>query len=112
MPDSVRCSYDGCTFQASKIEKMTEHQTQVRHPGWSNIDPEEGTKSWVCGKCDSRFIRWGVLYVHLATHSLPYACSECEYKASRVARLKSHVLKHHGHEIETSNRWALQKSNI
>ena len=30
--------YDGCTFEASKIEEMTDHQTQVRHPLMSRIE--------------------------------------------------------------------------
>ena len=100
MPNSVQCSHDDCNFEATKIEEMTNHQSDIRHPGWGSISSEQGKKSWVCGKCASRFVRWGILYVHLATHSLPYPCDQCDYKTGRLARFENNTAMFWTHQID------------
>lgn len=108
MPSTVKCSYDGCTFEAASIDQMTDHQASAQHPGWGNLPAQPDERSWVCGKCGNTFNRQGTLYVHLATHSLPFSCSLCPYKAGRQNRLKTHMETKHGKKLDTSNRWSLQ----
>lgn len=108
MPSSVKCSYNGCTFEAASIEEMTDHQASAQHPGWGNLPTQPEERPWVCGKCGNTFHRWGTLYVHLATHSLPFSCDLCSYKAGRQNRLKTHMETKHGKKLDTSNRWSLQ----
>ena len=109
MPTLVGCSYEDCLFEADTIEAMMQHQAAAKHPGWGSIPPKATSRSWVCGKCASSFQKWGVLYVHLATHSLPYTCPRCPYKAGRLYRLKKHMEKYHGEVLDNANRWSLQQ---
>ena len=106
LTSTVGCSYEGCNFEAKLVEEMVQHLSTTKHPGF--LPPEPATKSWVCGKCHKTYEKWNILYVHLATHSLPYSCEHCAYKTSRLFRLKQHAQKEHGHVIEQPDHWSLQ----
>lgn len=99
------CQHLSNVFQTSTgstaNQQSQSQQLSVKVEKNSDTTTKKGDKRFMCCYCSwSGNDNWG-LKRHLNTHTKPFVCFLCDYKAARSERLATHVFKVHNKKVCT-----------